>query len=66
MYTSFVSSLFSCSLPVRFRRPSVLNFILFQNECQKLWSFHPSHIVQKIMFVQTALCAGSTVGVDCM
>lgn len=31
-----------------------------------VWSFHPSDIVQKIIFVQTALCPGSTMGVDCM
>jgi len=30
------------------------------------WSFHPSDMVQKIIFVQTALCPASTMGVDCM
>lgn len=28
-------------------------------------SFHPADIVQKIIFVQTALCPGSTMGMDC-
>lgn len=41
-------------------------WLLYYQVEKVAWSFHPSDIIQKIIFMQTALCPGSTMGVECM